>query len=95
MRIAGNKPHPMGLPPSASERSERSGKARGAEALGTDTVKLSNKPAELQRVLAADDAARTARIAEVKAQIESGGYPLDFGRLAESIVDDEVGRWTT
>ncbi len=92
MRIAGNKTQQANLALDSSQRSERGGKAAGATAPATDTVQLSTSSSAAHRALAADDAARAARVAEVKAQIESGGYPLDFASLAERMIDDELGR---
>ncbi len=62
----------------------------GAE---VDSVKISESVGEAKASLAADSAAASERVARIKADIESGGYPIDFEKLAEKIIDDELGRW--
>ena len=92
MRIAGNKTQQPSPTLNESARSERATKTKGAEPTSIDTVQRSESSDAVDRALATDDVARAARIAEVKAQIASGGYPLDFASLAEHIIDDELGQ---
>ncbi|MEM6990439.1 MAG: flagellar biosynthesis anti-sigma factor FlgM [Myxococcota bacterium] len=92
MRVAGNNTQGPSLVLDKGQRSERAGETKGATAPATDTVGQSEASGAVRQALATDDVARAARIAEVKAQIESGGYPLDFAALAERMIDDELGR---
>ena len=92
MRIVGQNTYSTDLAPGAKARTAKGEAADRGDAVAQDTVKLSESSGAAARALTADDAARAARIAEVKAQIESGGYPLDFQRLADTIVADELAR---
>lgn len=91
MRIASNKTQQPPVNLEASQRSERSASAAPIDRVETDKVVLSES-ATLDAGADPTAAVRAARIAEVKAQIANGGYPLDFPKLAERIVADEIGR---
>lgn len=58
-----------------------------------DSVKISSSASEAAVSLSSEGAAASERIARIKADIESGGYPVDFEKLAEKILDDELGRF--
>lgn len=88
MRIGAHDPTSTEL---GLDVARRAGSAKATsleQAAGVDTVSLSSDA----RSIHVDDAARAARIAEVRAQIESGGYPLDLAKLAERLVADELAR---
>ncbi|MBV1858421.1 MAG: flagellar biosynthesis anti-sigma factor FlgM, partial [Nannocystaceae bacterium] len=77
---------------SDAERVKTAGADRPARAEG-DSVKFSSSASEAAVSLSADGAAAAERVARIKADIEAGGYPIDFEKLAEKILDDELGRF--
>lgn len=72
-----------------AKRARTDGPARAE----SDSVKISESASEAVESLSADAAASSERVARIKADIEAGGYPIDFEKLAEKILDDELGRW--
>lgn len=92
MRIVGQNAYSTELAAGSKTRAGKGEATKASDSVAHDTVKLSESSGAAAQALSAEDAARAARIAEVKAQIESGGYPLDFQRLADAIVGDEISR---
>ncbi len=92
MRVGGNQIRPEAALLEKSSRSERKEGASATARADVDKVELSSS-GKVEQAIAAEESARAARVAEVKAQIESGGYPLDFQSLSEKIIDDEMGRY--
>lgn len=75
-----------------ADRAKRA-RTEGPARTEADSVKISESASEAKASLSADSAAASDRVARIKADIESGGYPIDFEKLAEKILDDELGRW--
>lgn len=75
-----------------ADRAKRA-RTEGPARTDVDSVKISESATEAKASLSADSAAASDRVARIKADIESGGYPIDFDKLAEKILDDELGRW--
>lgn len=75
-----------------ADRAKRA-KTEGPERTEVDRVQISESANEAKASLASESAVASDRVARIKAEIESGGYPIDFDKLAEKIIDDELGRW--
>lgn len=73
-----------------ADRAKRARTEGPARAEADSVVKIST---EAKASMSADAPAASDRVARIKAEIESGGYPIDFEKLAEKILDDELGRW--
>ncbi len=92
MRIQG--PKIPGIQPNVNktEESDRSAKSsetpRGEQAV---VVSIGTASRSTLGGSSASEAIK-ARLDEVRSQLNSGQYPVDFDRLAESILADEVGR---
>jgi flagellar biosynthesis anti-sigma factor FlgM len=71
---------------SATAGTESQGRA------GQASVVVSAGTQELTAAVTRGDAARSERVANVRAQVASGTYPIDRQRLAENIADDELMR---
>jgi flagellar biosynthesis anti-sigma factor FlgM len=56
------------------------------------SVVVSAGAQELSAAVTRGDAARSERVAHVRAQVAAGTYPIDKQRLAENIADDELMR---
>jgi len=76
-----------------AERAQQRARTEGPKRTETDRVEISESAQEAKASLSADAASAAERVARIKADIESGGYPIDFEKLAEKIIDDELGRW--
>jgi len=81
------------LSPIADKERAKTARSEGPERTESDNVKISESASEAAVSLSSDGAAASDRVARIKAEIESGGYPIDFEKLAEKIIDDELGRW--
>ncbi len=57
-----------------------------------DSVVVSSVAREISAAVARQTAARSERVATVRAQVESGSYPIDKDKLAERLADDELAR---
>lgn len=59
---------------------------------GQASVVVSAGAKELSAAASRGDAARSERVANVRAQVQAGTYPIDRQKLAENIADDELMR---
>jgi negative regulator of flagellin synthesis FlgM len=74
---------------SATQQSESvrsSGKDRQVAA-GSDSVALSSKAAELNKLANTVDQSRTDRLNQVRAQLDSGTYKVSAKDLAQKLID--------
>ncbi len=92
MKVVG-QPVRNDLPLMSDAERVKTGRAERPTQTESDSVKFSSSANEASMSLSADGAAASERIARIKADIESGGYPIDFEKLAEKILDDELGRF--
>ena len=92
MKVVGQQIRNDLSPLADAERAKRA-RTDGPERAESDSVKISDSASEAAVSLNAEGAASSERVARIKAEIESGGYPIDFEKLAEKIIDDELGRW--
>ena len=74
----------QGTQPNDSTR--RSGKDRNVPA-GSDSVDLSSKAKELDRLVNAIDQSRAERLDEVREALESGTYRVSARDLAQKLID--------
>jgi len=75
---------------SATQQKElvrNSGKDRQVSAAGSDSVALSSKAAELNKLANTIDQSRTDRLNQVRAQLESGTYKVSSKDLARKLID--------
>ncbi len=92
MKVVG-QPVRNDLPLAADAERVKTARADSPVRTEADSVKFSSSANEAAVSLSSDDAAASERVARIKADIESGGYPIDFEKLAEKILDDELGRF--
>ena len=59
---------------------------------GQASVVVSSAAQEISAAVAQQSAARTQRVAAVRAQVQSGSYKVDKDTLAERLADDELAR---
>jgi flagellar biosynthesis anti-sigma factor FlgM len=74
---------------SATQQNEsvrNSGKDRPVSS-GSDSVALSSKAAELNKLANTVDQSRTDRLNEVRAQLEAGTYQVSAKDLAQKLID--------
>lgn len=76
-----------------AERAKRARTEGPARTESDSVVKISDSANEAKVSLSSEAPVASERVARIKAEIESGGYPIDFEKLAEKILDDELGRW--
>ena len=70
-----------------SESVRSSGTNRQAPAAGSDSVALSSKAAELNKLSNAVDQSRTDRLNQVQAQLNSGTYKVSAKDIAQKMID--------
>ena len=92
MKVLGQQIRNELTPLADADRAKRT-RAEGVERTESDSVKISESANEAAQSLSSEGASASERVARIKAEIESGGYPIDFEKLAEKILDDELGRW--
>ena len=92
MKVVG-QPVRNDLPLAADAERVKTARADSPVRTESDSVKFSSSANEAAVSLSSDGAAASERVARIKADIESGGYPIDFEKLAEKILDDELGRF--
>jgi anti-sigma28 factor (negative regulator of flagellin synthesis) len=73
-------------PPDASPARKAPARAEQSPASSGDRVELSGPPA-----IAASDAARSARIEQLSAQVGQGTYRIPAEDIAQSMVDEMLG----
>ena len=77
------------------ERAKADATAQGQDSgktSGQDPVVVSSGAQEITAAVARQSAARSQRVAAVRAQVESGTYKVDKDKLAERLADDELAR---
>lgn len=92
MKVVG-QPVRNELPLAADAERVKTARAEKPMLADVDNVKFSSSASEAAVSLSSDGAAASERVARIKADIEAGGYPIDFEKLAEKILDDELGRF--
>jgi negative regulator of flagellin synthesis FlgM len=70
-----------------SESVRSSEKDRQVPAAGSDSVALSSKAAELNKLANTVDQSRTDRLNQVRAQLDSGTYKVSAKDLAQKLID--------
>jgi len=73
-------------------KSEPTTPAPAMKAGGQESVVVSDGAREVSAAVARQSAARSERVASVRAQVQSGSYKIDRDRLAERLADDELAR---
>ena len=69
-------------------------RATGAEPATKEAVVLSSRASRFAEVSSEQQAARAQRLAEVKKMLDDGAYEVDFDRLADGLLEEEVQRAT-
>ncbi len=92
MKVVGQQIRNDLSPLGDADRAKRT-RTEGPDRTESDSVKISESASEAAQSLSSEGATASERVARIKAEIESGGYPIDFEKLAEKIIDDELGRW--
>lgn len=87
--ISGSKPTPLPTP-SAVEGS-RNAKLPRPTAASLPEAALSREASGIARDMASRSPVDTARVADVKARIESGTYRVDPERIADAMIAQERG----
>ena len=77
--------------PESSSRGNVAGTDSSAHA-GQASVVVSAGAQEISAAVSRGNVARGERVASVRAQVQSGTYPIDRQKLAENIADDELMR---
>jgi flagellar biosynthesis anti-sigma factor FlgM len=67
-----------------------SGKDQQVPAAGSDSVALSSKAAELNKLANTVEQSRSDRLNQVRAQLESGTYRVSAQDLAQKLIDDNT-----
>ena len=77
---------------SATQQNEsvRSGGKDRQVAAGSDSVALSSKAAELNKLANTVEQSRADRLNQVRAQLESGTYRVSAKDLAQKLIDDNT-----
>jgi len=70
-----------------SESVRSSGKDRQVPAAGSDSVALSSKAAELNKLANTVEQSRTDRLSQVRAQLDAGTYKVSAKDLATKLID--------
>jgi len=70
-----------------SELVRPSGKDRKVPAAGSDSVALSSKAAELNKLANEVDQSRADRLSKVRAQLDAGTYQVSAKDLAKALID--------
>ena len=73
-------------PPAPAPIQKEPAQAESTRAAASDQVQLSPLPP-----IAADDASRSARIEQLRLQVQQGSYRVPAEDIARSIVDDALG----
>ena len=69
-----------------TEQTRNAGKDRKVQA-GTDSVALSSKAAEMNRLSKTVEDSRNERLDKVRAQLEAGSYKVSARELAKKLID--------
>ena len=91
MRIQGPPTSDVTALTTAREGS-RAAAAKGSDEEGT-LVKLSDHGQDVAASERQFDTAQAERVGRIKAAVERGDYRVDFDRLTESIIADEVAKF--
>ena len=75
-----------------SQRESAQRTTAAAEPATREAVVLSSRASRFTEVSSEQQAARAQRLAEVKKLLDDGGYEVDFDRLADGLLEEEVQR---
>jgi flagellar biosynthesis anti-sigma factor FlgM len=84
--------------PAAAEEVTKGGQGPAAQRAGApapaagEAVVLSSRATRFTEVSSEQQAARAQRLAEVKKLLDDGAYQVDFDRLADGLMEEEVQR---
>jgi len=70
-----------------TELTRTASKDRKAPAAGSDSIALSSKAAEMNRLANAVDQSRTERFNKVQAELEAGTYKVSAKNIAQKLID--------